>query len=598
MAMADGRDASPTPSEQLAEDLENVPRKEDPFIQKYLAGREALITQEKKQRSDAAFRRALSPAALDASKIVSKIREEERRTIWTHEYEDNLVRQEGVEPYPGMMFTLARARMEKTRLWKIVRNMPKGALLHTHLDAMIDQDWLFEQALTTEGIHLSSPTPLCSASQLETSQFRFVFAKNPTPAKASIWTEAYEGGSLIPAAVAADGFPDGGRAGFLSWLTRRCAITSEESIQHHHGLDAIWARFQSTFRIIGSILFYEPIYRAAMARMFRQLLEDGVRWVDLRVAFVFEYRKTGSETPEEGYGEMIRVLGDELDRFRASEEGKKFWGARMIWTTIRRFDTEQVIRGESVLVPARCEQTADATTDMNNCIDVKIQYPHLIAGYDLVGQEDMGRPLKDLTPELFWFRKRCAEEGVEIPFFFHAGECLGDGDETDENLFDALLLGTRRIGHGFSLYKHPLLIDMVKEKRILVESCPISNEVLRLTSSVLSHPLPALLARGVSVALCNDDPTILGHGANGLTHDFWQALQGWDNLGLEGLGAIAENSVRWAAFEDQNAGDWLRDVKDASVGKGVRAERMRDWAMEWEKFCEWIVDEYGGEADT
>lgn len=59
---------------------------------------------------------------------------------------------------------------------------------------------------------------------------------------------------------------------------------------------------------------------------------------------------------------------------------------------------------------------------MKQCIAVKKIYPNLIAGFDVVGQEDMGRPLKDLTPELFWFRKRCFEEGVEIPFFFHAGE--------------------------------------------------------------------------------------------------------------------------------------------------------------------------------
>ncbi|KAK4960822.1 hypothetical protein LTR66_012858, partial [Elasticomyces elasticus] len=98
---------------------------------------------------------------------------------------------------------------------------------------------------------------------------------------------------------------------------------------------------------------------------------------------------------------------------------------------------------------------------------MKFAYPDLIAGFDLVGQEDLGRPLADLTPELFWFKKQCAQEGIDIPFFFHAGETLGDGDEADENLFDAVLLGTRRLGHAFSLYKHPLLCDMVKEKRIL-----------------------------------------------------------------------------------------------------------------------------------
>lgn len=234
---------------------------------------------------------------------------------------------------------------------------------------------------------------------------------------------------------------------------------------------------------------------------------------------------------------------------------------------------------------------------MQECIVMKQVYPDLIAGYDLVGQEDTGRPLADLTPELFWFKKTCAQSGVDIPFFFHAGETLGDGDAVDENLFDAILLGTRRIGHGFSLYKHPLLIDMVKEKKILVESCPISNEVLRLTGSIMSHPLPALLARGVPVALCNDDPAIMGHGHSGMTLDFWQALQGWENLGLSGLASLAENSVRWASFEDSNAKDWAQEIKDGAFGKGIRAQRLKEWAKEWEKFCQWIVLEYGADED-
>lgn len=234
---------------------------------------------------------------------------------------------------------------------------------------------------------------------------------------------------------------------------------------------------------------------------------------------------------------------------------------------------------------------------MKQCIAMKQLFPHLIAGYDLVGQEDLGRPLSDLIPELFWFKKKCLEGQVDIPFFFHAGETLGDGTETDENLFDAILLGTRRIGHGFSLFKHPLLIDMVKDKRILIESCPVSNEVLRLTSSILAHPLPALLARGVPVALCNDDPSILGQGVSGLSHDCWQALQGWENLGLAGLGSLAENSVRWAAFEDLGGKEWTQSVKDGVFGKGIRAQRLKEWMVRWERFCEWVVNEYGADVD-
>jgi adenosine deaminase CECR1 len=138
---------------------------------------------------------------------------------------------------------------------------------------------------------------------------------------------------------------------------------------------------------------------------------------------------------------------------------------------------------------------------------------------------------------------------------------------------------------------------MIKEKRILIESCPVSNEVLRLTGSILSHPLPALLARGVPAALCNDDPAMLGQGTTGVSHDFWQALQGWENLGLAGLGSLAENSVRWAAFEDCPQKEWLLQIRLGAAGNGVRAERLKEWIKAWERFCQWIVDEFGADEN-
>jgi adenosine deaminase CECR1 len=88
----------------------------------------------------------------------------------------------------------------------------------------------------------------------------------------------------------------------------------------------------------------------------------------------------------------------------------------------------------------------------------------------------------------------------------------------------------------------------------------------------------------------------MGHGTSGLSHDFWQALQGWDNLGLGGLGSLAQNSVRWSAFEDQNDEEWLADVSAGEHGSGIRAQRIKEWNEEWELFCEWVVQEYGALA--
>ncbi|OWO97467.1 hypothetical protein B2J93_5280 [Marssonina coronariae] len=568
------------PEEEWEEVAEGIPAKDEPFIKQYLSGQQALIAQEKKQRSDHAFRESLSPLAKEACSIVDRIRNDEQRTVWTSDFEDILAQKTGANVYPGMMFSLAKERMETTKLWRIVRKMPKGALLHAHMDAMVDLDWLYDVLLRTPGMHLQAASPLSGAAALEASPFGFRFFKTERGPDTSIWSPDYTPGTFVLASRAAESFPQGGRAGFISWLKDRTTITNTESIEHHHGVDAVWRKFSSCFTILDGIVAYEPIFKQFMRRMMKQLLDDGVRWVDLRLAFTFFYYREGSEEPEATYDRMFKIFGEEIWAFKASEEGRRFWGARMIWTGIRVLDTRKIVE------------------DMDACIAIKLAYPHLVSGYDLVGQEDGGRPLKDLLPELFWFKKQCVQEGIEIPFFFHAGECLGDGSDTDQNLFDAVLLGTRRIGHGFSLYKHPLLIDMVKEKKILVESCPISNEVLRLCASVMSHPLPALLARGVACSLCNDDPAILGQDTNGMTHDFWQALQGWDNLGLAGLASLAENSVRWAAFEDQTPAQWVAGIKEASLGSGVRAERMRQWSVEWEQFCLWIVTEFGDDGES
>ena len=47
----------------------------------------------------------------------------------------------------------------------------------------------------------------------------------------------------------------------------------------------------------------------------------------------------------------------------------------------------------------------------------------------------------------------------------------------DDNLLDAVLLNTSRIGHGYALPKHPQVMSIVKANSIAVEINPISNQV-------------------------------------------------------------------------------------------------------------------------
>lgn len=561
--------------EELSQD---IPSMQDPFLQQYMAGRANLVTQEKTKRSDAAFRQSLSPIAKRACRIAERIRQEEQQTVWTPDVEEKLATETHQTIFPGMMFSMAKDRMEGTKLWKIVRKMPKGSLLHAHLEAIVDFEYLASELLKLPNMHIASDKPLCTPEALETGHVTFRYRVKER-LEGSLWSEGYKKNKFVLLTKMADEFPNGGRQGFVRWLAGRCTLSPHDSHDQHHGIDAIWEKFQNCFIASATIITYEPMLRLHLRRIMSQLMADGVCWAELRFAWPLGYCRDRHEKPEKDYIAVFEVIEEEIARFKATDEGKGFWGLGIIWTTLRSLPRRLVIE------------------DMDHCITTKMEFPNLVLGYDVVGYENAGRPLRDLLPELFWFRKQCAQEGVNIPFFFHAGETLGDGDPTDENLFDAVLLGTRRIGHGYSLYKHPLLIDMVKEKRILVESCPISNEVLRLCGSVMAHPLPALLARGVPCCLCNDDPAMMGQGNAGMSHDFWQALQGWENLGLAGLGSLAENSVRWSAFEDEDNNAWAARIKAASLGDGVKADRVKEWQIQWEQFCLWIVAEYGEEYD-
>lgn len=127
--------------------------------------------------TDYAFRQTLSPVAREACRIVNRIRDNEARTTWTSELENRLAKETGASVYPGMMFNLAKERMEKTKLWQIVRKMPKGALLHAHLDAMVDFDFVAGALMGTPGMHVYCEHSLVDLEHSELAPIRFKWLK-------------------------------------------------------------------------------------------------------------------------------------------------------------------------------------------------------------------------------------------------------------------------------------------------------------------------------------------------------------------------------------------------------------------------------------
>ncbi|KAG9102371.1 hypothetical protein FS749_004157 [Ceratobasidium sp. UAMH 11750] len=481
-------------------------------LDEYTQRRAALIASERALRFDSAAIASATEQETRAADVIRNIKALEAAEIWNASTEKLM--------YPGMEFLIAKETILKTELYKIIKKMPKGGLLHGHMDAMCDAAFLYKVALEYPNMHIRVPSAITSASTpFPLPQFKALSPELTAQHKnATVFTStSYEPKSWVPLSTARRDFPFGGPEVFDKWIIDSMMINPREAYVDYNTSVKIWEKFRSTFGVAGGIIRYEPILKRYMRQVLLSSIEDGISFVELRVNFYFKtgIREDGTENLV--HREWLILFNEAIEEVKASMKAQgredEFIGAKIIYTTLRFIDNEQL------------------QWYLEECMDLKAEFPDLIAGFDLVAQEDTGRPLIYYVESLLRFQAETKKRGLDIPFILHAGETLDDGGAADSNLYDALLLGTKRIGHGFSLAKHPLLMKMCKERGVAIEVCPISNEILRLTSSMPMHPLPVLLNNGLSVALCPDDPSVFGN--MGLSFDFYQASATKFQLPLE-----------------------------------------------------------------
>jgi len=470
-----------------------------------------------------------------------------------HNDEDISVDFKGRSKYP--------TRLKCAILVKIymLKQMPKGALLHSHLDAMVNAADLLKIALEEPAMHVKVSTRLTASSLASTlPTFRGL---NPSEFsdELSITSSTYVPGTWVQIRRARENFSVafGGPEAFDTWVIGAITINPREAYETHNTVKKIWEKFESTFEIAEGLTTFFPLWRKYLKEFFLSSIEDGISFIETRLNFFLKFLvdANGEETVSHRdlvvtFDEVVQEVKDEMNRQGRPEA---FIGARIIYATLRLISCEEL----------------DWFVD--DCIELKQEFPHLIAGFDLVGSENDYKPLIYYIEPLLRFKRRVQELGIDLPLLLHAGETFGDGSEPDSNLYDAILLGTKRIGHGFSLVKHPKLIEMCKERGIAIEVCPISNEILRLTSSVCTHPVASLINQGVAVALCSDDPSVFGN--MGLSFDFFQVLMGSDINGLLTLGMLARQSLEHSTLEDAE-----------------KARAIGLWEKQWSVFIGSVVD--------
>ncbi|XP_037719858.1 adenosine deaminase 2-A [Drosophila subpulchrella] len=437
-----------------------------------------------------------------------------------NEYGEGLVTPHLFKPAQHIFDVLDGIR--NTDLFKLLKKMPKGAVLHAHDTALCS---------TAAIIKLTYYDNLWSCQQegdLSASALRFSKAK-PQALEDCDWSLL----SDVRSKYGADKVDE--------YLAERLTLYPTKKFEDNN---AAWSTFMTIFGLLDGLVMYAPVWADYYYNALEEFYEDGVLYLEFRSLVPILYDLDGTEfTPMD----TVRIYVETLEKFKDAHPD--FIGSRMIYAPIRNTNAETV------------------SAYIQTLKEIKEKYPDFVAGFDLVGQEELGRPLRDFVDELLTIPE-------DIDFYFHAGETNWFGSSVDENLIDAILLGTKRIGHGFGLVKHPVVLDMLKKLNVAIEVNPISNQVLQLVTDFRNHPCSHFFADGYPVVISSDDPSFWK--ATPLTHDFYIAFLGIasQHSDLRLLKKLALNSIQYSSL----TGD-------------AQFEALEKWQVKWDQFIADVNEE-------
>ncbi|KUJ21791.1 Metallo-dependent hydrolase [Mollisia scopiformis] len=468
--------------------------------------------------------------------------------------------------------------INKTELMKVAKRMPKGAHLHIHWNSCLPARFLIRQARDIKAMYIRSTLPLTTPEHFATTRISFMVM---TPYEAThvkgaeddeketplgnVFDPHYVPNRWMPYKQFQELFNYPGDFGETltrteraeRWLEHKMLISEDEAHgckQTGHG---IWEKFNYRTQMMKGLFAYESAFRNYTRACIKDFVKDNIQYAEIRPNFMATNSlKTDDGTGSIGNEGIMKIINEELQSTMEElrKRGDYFGGMKVIYCTPRSFQKDQVAAA------------------LDECIDLKHKYKDLLCGFDLVGHEEMGNELRHFVPEFLDFQKKCKEQKLDIPFLFHCGETLEVGDKVDGNLFDAVLLKAKRIGHGYAIARHPMIMEIFKEKNIAIESCPISNEILGLTPNIAGHNLPILLANNVPCTINSDNATFY---RSSLSHDFYQVIIGSESMNLLGWKQLA----KWS-------------LEHSCMNPDEKAAVTAEWQSKWNAFCQWIVDEY------
>jgi adenosine deaminase/aminodeoxyfutalosine deaminase len=283
-----------------------------------------------------------------------------------------------------------------------------------------------------------------------------------------------------------------------------------------------FTEFINAFRAVTRQLIHPDDYELAAWRMMQHLAEQGVVHAEvfISVGVIYMWR---NHAPA-----CFEPIFEGLERARVRAQRELGLSIYWIFDAVRHFTIPEA---ERVFAKA---------------IELHAEFPSIIA-IGLGGDERLcgSEPFREMYA-------RAREAGLHLTN--HAGETTGP-----QAIWEALSIGSERLGHALSAIDDPKLIQEIKARNTGLELNPTSNVRTGVCPSFAAHPLRRYFDEGLVVTLNSDDPAFFG---SDLVNEYLLANteQGFSRAELRNLAA---NSISASFLPDVTKHSLLAQIAQA-----------------------------------
>ena len=420
-----------------------------------------------------------------------------------------------------------KLEIESNEFFKDLKYMPKGCLLHHHMVDCIDITWLSEIVMRKEYL-----------KNIYMRKFRgiydiLIYTKSPN-------LEGEEPDKQFKDIIEKYLAENKGKTPY-DYFYSKLSMDPEEIAKANNNIEA-WNCFMPKYFFCYYLISYKNFYRQHIRNAFIQCIKDK------------QYRIESRLTPGR--------IRDENYNFITEDEEMSIYQEELNYVN-STFNLETKFTFGIIVEMIRNKTDGFIIETINRSIALRKKYPDLICAIDLSGDEDNFRSFQDLTHVMV------KNTDPNLPWILHCGESL---KAHNYNFIDGLLINAKRLGHAINFYKFGKLLENIKEKNIVLEINPISNQSLRQVRDLRLHPSIGYHSMGIKCCINNDDPTL--YNTKGVNYDYFVA------------GACMEfDLLDFKCFG-------LNSIDGAQISDELKNEYKNNFSKSWEEFLDYFINKY------